>query len=68
MTEGGEPTSVTFLLSLPEEDPKIFIYEVCNESIVTKFAVEILPQGLMTRKIEDEDELESIKNLTKENG
>lgn len=64
LMEGMEPSSVVFLFALPEEDPKVFIYEVTAGDTVSSFVVEILPQGLMTRKVKDELELEAIRKMS----
>jgi hypothetical protein len=60
---GVEPESIVHLLSVPEEEPEVFVFEVKYENDVSNWAVNITEQGLIVREIENQEELETIKQM-----
>ncbi len=59
---GMEAESVTFLFNVPEEAPTHFIYEAVAGDLVQKYVCEVTPNGLLTRLIESEEELDAIRS------
>lgn len=52
----------TFLFSLPEENPIIFVYEINHDDEISYWSTEETKTGLIIREIEDQKELDAIKD------
>lgn len=65
---GMEPERTTCIGTYPEENPTHFVYEISTgegtlNNFISNMVVEITENGLMAREVQDEKEMDAIKQL-----